>query len=127
MSEARSFIPVRIAILTISDTRTLENDTSGQTLSDRVAAAGHALSGRKIVKDDVRAIRHVMRDWTDRSDIDAIITTGGTGLTGHDVTIEAIASALRQGDRRLSARSSTWSPFRRSEPRPSSRAPPPAW
>jgi molybdenum cofactor biosynthesis protein B len=90
MSEARSFIPVRIAILTISDTRTLENDTSGQTLSDRVAAAGHALSGRKIVKDDVRAIRHVMRDWTDRSDIDAIITTGGTGLTGHDVTIEAI-------------------------------------
>ncbi len=90
MPEARSFIPVRIAILTISDTRTLENDTSGQTLSERVAAAGHALSGRKIVKDDVRAIRHVMRDWTDRNDIDVIITTGGTGLTGHDVTIEAI-------------------------------------
>jgi molybdopterin adenylyltransferase len=90
MSEARSFIPVRIAILTISNTRTLENDTSGQTLSERVAAAGHALSGRKIVKDDVRAIRHVMRDWTDRSDIDVVITTGGTGLTGHDVTIEAI-------------------------------------
>jgi molybdenum cofactor biosynthesis protein B len=90
MTEARQFIPVRIAILTISDTRTLENDVSGQTLADRVAAAGHLLSARKIVKDDIRAIRHVVRDWTNRTDIDAIITTGGTGLTGHDVTVEAI-------------------------------------
>ena len=91
MSEARSFIPVRIAVLTISDTRTLETDTSGQTLADRVAAAGHNLSGRKIVKDDIRAIRHVIRDWVDRSDIDVIVTTGGTGLTGRDVTVEAVA------------------------------------
>lgn len=90
MSEARQFIPVRIAVLTVSDTRTLETDTSGQTLADRVAEAGHLLSARKIVKDDVRAIRHVMRDWTARSDVDAIITTGGTGLTGRDVTIEAV-------------------------------------
>lgn len=89
-NEARSFIPVRIAILTISDTRTLENDTSGQTLADRIAEAGHQLSARKIVKDDVRAIRHVVRDWTNRNDIDVIISTGGTGLTGHDVTIEAM-------------------------------------
>jgi molybdenum cofactor biosynthesis protein B len=90
MTDARQFIPVRIAILTISDTRTLEDDKSGQTLCDRVTAAGHLLSARKIVKDDVRAIRHVVRDWTNRSDIDAIISTGGTGLTGRDVTIEAM-------------------------------------
>ncbi len=90
MTETRQFIPVRIAILTISDTRTLENDVSGQTLADRASAAGHMLSARKIVKDDIRAIRHVIRDWTNRTDIDAIITTGGTGLTGRDVTIEAM-------------------------------------
>ena len=90
MTEARSFIPVRIAILTISDTRTLEDDVSGQTLADRAAEAGHALSARKLVKDDVRAIRHIIRDWTNRDDVDVIITTGGTGLTGNDVTIEAM-------------------------------------
>lgn len=90
MAEARSFIPVRIAVLTVSNTRTLEDDVSGKTLADRIADAGHALSARKLVKDDVRAIRHVMRDWTNRDDVDVIITTGGTGLTGHDVTIEAV-------------------------------------
>jgi molybdenum cofactor biosynthesis protein B len=88
--ETRAFVPVRIAVLTISDTRTLEDDTSGQTLADRIAAAGHALSARKIVKDDVRAIRAVIRDWTNRNDIDVIVSTGGTGLTGHDVTVEAM-------------------------------------
>jgi len=90
MAEARSFIPVRIAVLTVSNTRTLEDDVSGKTLADRIADAGHALSARKLVKDDVRAIRHVIRDWTNRDDVDVIITTGGTGLTGHDVTIEAV-------------------------------------
>ena len=90
MSDARTFIPVKIAILTISDTRTLENDVSGQTLTDRIAESGHNLSARKVVKDDVRAIRHVIRDWTNRNDIDVIITTGGTGLTGNDITIEAV-------------------------------------
>jgi len=90
MTENRAFIPVRIAVLTISNTRTLEDDASGQTLADRISQAGHALSARKVVKDDVRAIRHVIRDWTNRNDIDAIITTGGTGLTGDDVTIEAV-------------------------------------
>ena len=90
MSEERAFIAVRIAVLTISDTRSLENDVSGQTLTDRIAEAGHALSARKVVKDDVRAIRHVIRDWTNRSDVDVIITTGGTGLTGNDVTVEAV-------------------------------------
>ena len=90
MTEARSFIPVRIAVLTISNTRTLEDDASGAALAERIAEAGHALSGRKVVKDDVRAIRHVVRDWTNRDDIDVIITTGGTGLTGDDVTVEAM-------------------------------------
>lgn len=96
MTEARSFIPVRIAVLTVSNTRTLDDDVSGQTLADRVAEAGHALSGRKIVKDDVRAIRHVIRDWVGRDDIDVIITTGGTGLTGHDVTVEAVRALFEK-------------------------------
>ncbi|MBI2717728.1 MAG: molybdenum cofactor biosynthesis protein B [Rhizobiales bacterium] len=86
----RDFIPVRIAVLTISDTRGLEDDTSGQVLSDRIGEAGHRLSARKVVKDDIRAIRHVIRDWTNRDDIDVIISTGGTGLTGNDVTVEAM-------------------------------------
>eukprot|EP01034_Spumella_vulgaris_P014704 gene14704-18787_t len=66
MSEPRQFIPVRIAVLTISDTRSLENDVSGQTLSDRIVTAGHLLSARKIVQDDVRMIRYVIRDWANR-------------------------------------------------------------
>jgi molybdenum cofactor biosynthesis protein B len=90
IDESRAFVPVRIAVLTISNSRTLEDDTSGQTLAERVAAAGHALSARKIVKDDIRAIRAVIRDWTNRDDIDVIVSTGGTGLTGHDVTVEAM-------------------------------------
>ena len=89
-SESRSFVAVRIAVLTISETRTLADDTSGQVLCDRVAEAGHLLSARKIVTDDIRAIRHVIRDWTNRDDVDVIISTGGTGLTGKDVTIEAM-------------------------------------
>lgn len=99
-ASTRSFIPVKIAVLTVSNTRTLEDDTSGQTIADRAADAGHALSARKMVKDDIRAIRHVIRDWTNRDDIDVIITTGGTGLTGFDVTIEA-CRALFEGNRRL--------------------------
>jgi molybdenum cofactor biosynthesis protein B len=90
INESRNFVPVRIAVLTISDTRTLETDKSGQTLADRVAAAGHELSARKIVKDEVRAIRYCVRDWLERADIDVIISTGGTGLTGRDVTVEAM-------------------------------------
>jgi molybdopterin adenylyltransferase len=86
----RSFVPVRIAVLTVSDTRTLSDDVSGQTLADRIAAAGHQLSGRKIVRDDIKAIRKVMRDWLDRDDVDVVISTGGTGLTGNDVTVEAM-------------------------------------
>jgi len=87
---------VRIAVLTISDTRSLTDDKSGQTLSDRIIEAGHELSTRKIVKDDIRAIRSCMRDWLNRDDIDVVISTGGTGLTGRDVTIEAMRALFEK-------------------------------
>ena len=90
IDETRPFIPVRIAVMTVSDTRTLETDKSGNTLTGLIAEAGHLLSARSIVKDDIRAIRSTIRKWLKRDDTDAIITTGGTGLTGRDVTIEAV-------------------------------------
>jgi molybdopterin adenylyltransferase len=86
----RQFIPIGIAVITISDTRSLADDKSGQTLVDRLTLEGHQLAVRHIVKDDVRAIRAVVRKLTKLSTVDAIITTGGTGLTGRDVTIEAM-------------------------------------
>lgn len=82
--------PVRIAVLTVSDTRDDETDTSGAILADRVKAAGHALAGKAIVPDDVEAIRAAVRGWIEAGAVDAIITTGGTGLTGRDVTPEAL-------------------------------------
>ena len=84
------FTPVRVAILTISDTRDEESDTSGQVLVDRVKAAGHELGGRAVVRDDVEQIRQTVRDWVASGQVDAIVTTGGTGLTGRDVTPEAL-------------------------------------
>ncbi len=84
------FTPVRVAILTISDTRDEESDTSGQVLVDRVKAAGHELGGRAVVRDDVPQIRDQVRNWIVGGQVDAIITTGGTGLTGRDVTVEAL-------------------------------------
>ena len=90
MASPRELIPLHIAILTVSDTRTLADDKSGQTLQDRIAAAGHSVSDRQIVKDDVTKIRRIVKAWAKRSDIDVIISTGGTGLTGRDVTIEAM-------------------------------------
>jgi len=84
------FTPVRVAILTISDTRDEESDTSGQVLVDRVKAAGHELGGRAVVRDDVAQIRDQVRNWIAGGQVDAIITTGGTGLTGRDVTVEAL-------------------------------------
>lgn len=86
----RSFVPIRIAVLTVSSSRTTDNDTSGQTLSDRIARAGHLLADRALVKDSIPAIRKHVREWIKRQDVDAIITTGGTGLTGTDVTVEAL-------------------------------------
>jgi len=90
MAEPRAFLPLRIAVLTVSDTRTLADDKSGQTLSDRITGAGHAVAERQIVRDDIAAIRAVVEAWCSRADIDIVISTGGTGLTGRDVTIEAI-------------------------------------
>jgi molybdenum cofactor biosynthesis protein B len=88
--EAAAFTPVRVAVLTISDTRDEESDTSGHLLAERVAGAGHVLADRGIVTDDAEAIRTRIKAWTTSGDIDAIVTTGGTGLTGRDVTPEAI-------------------------------------
>ncbi len=90
MMNERTFIPVNIAVITISDTRTLADDKSGQTLVERIAGDGHVLADRAIVKDEVRQIRAKVRALTKRDDVDAVITTGGTGLTGRDVTIEAL-------------------------------------
>jgi molybdenum cofactor biosynthesis protein B len=89
-SEDRVFIPVRIAVLTISDTRTLADDRSGQVLCDRIADSGHELTARTIVKDEVAKIRAQVRKWVKRPDVDVVISTGGTGLTGRDVTVEAM-------------------------------------
>jgi len=83
------FVPVRIAILTVSDTRTAENDKSGQTLSQRVQASGHGVGERKILPDERALIADQLRAWCGDPTIDVIISTGGTGLTGRDITVEA--------------------------------------
>src|SRR6201984_1621801 len=90
IDEAKSFIPLNIAVLTISDTRSLADDKSGTTLAERLTAAGHKLAAREIVTDDVEAIRAVVRKWIADQGVDVVITTGGTGFTGRDVTPEAI-------------------------------------
>jgi len=90
IDESKQFIPLNIAVLTVSDTRSLADDRSGTTLADRLAGAGHRLAAREIVTDDVEAIRAIVRRWIADPGIDAIITTGGTGFTGRDVTPEAI-------------------------------------
>ena len=90
LDETRPFLPVGFAVLTVSDTRTLEDDKSGDTLAARIEKAGHRLAARAIVADDVEAIRAVVRRWADDAAVDAVIATGGTGFTGRDVTPEAI-------------------------------------
>ena len=90
INEGLAFKPVKIAVLTISDTRDEESDTSGHVLAERVTAAGHELAGRAIVPDDIAAIRARVNDWIASGEVEAIITTGGTGITGRDVTPEAI-------------------------------------
>jgi molybdenum cofactor biosynthesis protein B len=87
---ARTFIPVRIAALTVSDTRTAADDRSGDTLVARLAAAGHSLAARAIVRDDVPALVAQFTAWIDDPAIDCIISTGGTGVTGRDITPEAL-------------------------------------
>ena len=87
---SREFMPLKIAVLTISDTRQLADDKSGATLVKRIEKAGHAVADRAIVTDDIEAIRSRVKKWIANSAIDVIITTGGTGFTGRDVTPEAI-------------------------------------
>jgi molybdenum cofactor biosynthesis protein B len=89
IDEARTFVPVRIAVLTVSDSRTLAEDTSGEILAQRIVDAGHELGDRRLVRDDVAEIRSMLTEWIDGGEMDAVVTTGGTGLTGRDVTPEA--------------------------------------
>lgn len=89
-NSSRTFVPVKIAVLTVSDTRSLDDDKSGRTLVERIVAAGHILADRDIVTDDVEKIRERVLSWSKDEQIDVIITTGGTGFTGRDVTPEAL-------------------------------------
>ncbi|CAM5623069.1 molybdenum cofactor biosynthesis protein B [Sphingobium scionense] len=91
IDEGRTFLPVRIAVLTVSDTRTLADDRSGDTLVERLTGAGHILADRLIVTDDSSAIVARLHAWIDDPQVDVILTTGGTGVTGRDVTPEALA------------------------------------
>lgn len=90
IDETKQFVPLKIAVLTVSDTRSFEDDKSGTTLAERIEKAGHVLADRAIVTDDVEKIRAQVKYWIADSTIDVIITTGGTGFTGRDVTPEAI-------------------------------------
>jgi len=90
IDQSKQFVPLNIAVLTISDTRSLADDKSGTTLSERITSAGHRLAARDIVTDDIEAIRAAVNKWIADPAVDAIITTGGTGFTGRDVTPEAI-------------------------------------
>lgn len=94
--QPREFIPARIAVLTVSDTRTRENDVSGDTLEARVREAGHVVAAREIVPDDNDRIVGCLRGWIDDPAIDVVISTGGTGLTGRDVTPEAFRSVFEK-------------------------------
>src|ERR1044071_542582 len=93
IDETKTFIPLKITVLTVSDTRELADDKSGATLAERIEKAGHAVAARAIVTDDVEKIRAQLRTWIADPAIDVIISTGGTGFTGRDVTPEA-AEAL---------------------------------
>jgi molybdenum cofactor synthesis domain-containing protein len=109
IDDKRPFVPLKIAVLTVSDTRELADDKSGGTLAERIEKAGHVVAGRAIVTDDVEKIREQMRNWIGDKGVDVIISTGGTGFTGRDVTPEA------------------WSATPRLDRRRSNRAPPRAW
>jgi molybdenum cofactor biosynthesis protein B len=96
VDESLTFYPLRIAVLTVSDSRTEETDKSGGLLAERLAAAGHELAGKAIVPDDVDAIRAQVRAWADDGKVDVIISTGGTGFTPRDVTPEAVKPLFRR-------------------------------
>ena len=90
IDETKQFVPLRIAVLTVSDTRDMVHDKSGQTLVERIEKAGHYVQARALVKDDVRKIRAQVKKWIGDKKIDVVISTGGTGFTGRDVTPEAV-------------------------------------
>jgi molybdenum cofactor biosynthesis protein B len=94
IDETAKFLPVNIAVATISDTRTAANDTSGDALAERLTQAGHLLAARTIIRDDADAIEAQLRQWIADPKIDVVITTGGTGVTGRDVTPEAFGRVL---------------------------------
>lgn len=96
IDEGIAFVPVRIAVVTVSDTRTSLNDTSGDTLAARIKDAGHILAAREICRDDQAAITAQLKTWIGDPEIDAVISTGGTGLTGRDVTVEAFRSVFEK-------------------------------
>ena len=89
IDERKNFIPVRIAVLTVSDTRSLADDKSGSVLNERIETSGHQVVFREIIEDDRQKIRSKLEDWIENDAVDVIISTGGTGLTGRDVTVEA--------------------------------------
>lgn len=89
IDESKEFIPVRIALLTVSDTRDASQDRSGDVLAERIEAAGHILADRMIVRDERDQIAEQLREWIAAENVDVVISTGGTGLTGRDVTVEA--------------------------------------
>ncbi len=90
LDPSRSFIPVRIAVLTVSDTRTLKDDRSGDVLTERIREAGHLLAARQIVRDEAEEIRAAVEAWIADPAIDVVLTTGGTGFTGRDITPETL-------------------------------------
>ncbi len=96
IDETREFMPVRIAVLTVSDTRGPAEDKSGDTLVERLTSAGHVLADRAIERDDLGAIIERLATWIDDADIDVILTTGGTGVTGRDVTPEAVEAVAEK-------------------------------
>ena len=89
IDQSRAFVPINIAILTVSDTRTVESDKSGDLLNERIEGYGHRVVARSIVKDEIEVIQTEVKQWIESSNIDVVISTGGTGLTGRDVTPEA--------------------------------------
>ena len=90
IDESRIFKPIRIALVTVSDTRTRADDTSGDILAGRIEEAGHELAKREIIRDDADALVELLQGWIDDDTVDCVISTGGTGLTGRDVTPEAL-------------------------------------
>jgi molybdenum cofactor biosynthesis protein B len=96
INENKTFLPVHIAVLTVSDTRTLETDKSGNVLVERLKAAGHILADRRIVEDDQALIEETLRGWIADNEIDVVIATGGTGVTGRDVTPEAFEAVYEK-------------------------------